>query len=45
MNYEYLVVYVDKSGEQVSIPFYDLKDAKKFAKIFNNCLIIDIRKN
>jgi hypothetical protein len=31
MNYKYLVCYVDKSGEQASIPFYFLKHAKKCA--------------
>jgi hypothetical protein len=44
MDYEYLVVYVDKSGEQVSIPFYNLKHAKKYAKVTGG-LIIDIRRN
>lgn len=43
IEYKYLVMYVDKSGEQVSIPFYNLKWAKKSAKALGG-LLIDIRR-
>ena len=39
MDYEYLVVYIDKSGEQTSVPFYNLKWAKKFHKLTGGLII------
>jgi nitrous oxide reductase accessory protein NosL len=31
MDYDFLVCYIDKSGEQASVPFTSLSKAKKFA--------------
>ena len=44
MEYNYLVCYLDKSGEQTSVPFETLTKAKKFA-IKIGGLVIDIRKD
>jgi len=39
MNFKYLVVYLDESGDQTSVPFYYLKWAKKFAKLVDGLII------
>jgi hypothetical protein len=39
MNYDFLVCYIDKSGEQASVPFTSLAKAKKFALKIGGLLI------
>ena len=39
MNYNYLVCYLDKSGEQTSVPFESFTKAKKFAIKIGGLLI------